>query len=135
MRFAALLLLIPTVAFADRVAPSAGAPAGEALPQQLQPNVRRPMPPRPMPRPQPSAEVAKQGKLMLGAWTCKGNRSQSDGSSTPFVAKLAIKLDLNNAWIASQWSEGDERLTDYRTFDDTSKQWSRFMLESDGSHQ
>ena len=130
MRLAALLVLIPTVALADRVAPNAGAPARPEPQQELAPQVIRP----PRPTPQPSAEVARQGKLIAGTWTCKGNRSQSDGSSTPFVAKIAIKLDLDNAWISSQWTQAGEKLIDYRTFDDASKQWTRFLLESDGSH-
>jgi len=135
MRLAAMLVLLPTLAFADRVAPpTAGAPARQEPQGEMAPQVMRPMPPRPVPRPQPSAEVARQGKLTAGTWTCKGNRSQSDGSSTPFVAKIAIKLDLDNAWISAQWTQGGEKLIDYRTFDDASKQWTRFLLESDGSH-
>ncbi|HET9988108.1 MAG TPA: hypothetical protein VFQ65_06305, partial [Kofleriaceae bacterium] len=90
---------------------------------------------RPVPAPHASAEVAKQGKLLAGAYACKGNRTQPDGSSSPLVAKIAIKTDLDNAWIASQWSDAAVKMTDYRTFDDTSKQWTRFLLASDGSHE
>ena len=134
MRFAVLAcLLVPSVAFADRVAPTSGAPARPEPQQELAPHVMRPPPP-PRPTPQPSAEVARQGKLMAGTWTCKGNRSQGDGSSAPFVSKIAIKLDLDNAWLSSQWTQAGDKLIDYRTFDDTSKQWTRFLLESDGSH-
>src|SRR4051812_4567031 len=125
-------LLVPSLALADRVAPTSGAP----LPQpEIAPHVMRPMPPRPVPAPQPSAEVAKQAKLLAGAYTCKGNRTQPDGSSTPFVAKISIKTELDNAWIASQWNEAAVKLTDYRTFDDTSKQWTRFLLASNGAHE
>ena len=130
MRLAALLLVIPTAAYADRVAPpSAGAPA----PQQEM--VMRPMPPRPMPAPHASAEVARQGKLLAGAYACKGNRTQGDGSFLSLVAKIAIKTDLDNAWIVSQWTDAAVKMVDYRTFDDTSKQWTRFLLASDGSHE
>jgi len=135
MRLAALFVLIPTVAFADRVAPNAGAPARPEPQGELAPRVMRPMPPRPVPKPQPSAEVLKQSKLLAGAFTCKGNRTQPDGSSLPFVAKIAFKPDLDSAWIAGQWTDPSIKMTDYRTFDDASKQWTRFLLASDGSHE
>ena len=131
MRLACLLALIPSLAFADRATPpSAGAPL---MPQsEMAP---RPMPPRPVPAPRPSAEVARQGKLLAGSYACKGNRTNPDGSSSPLVAKIAIKTDLDNAWIVSQWADAAAKMTDYRTFDDTSKQWTRFLLASDGSHE
>jgi hypothetical protein len=126
-------LLVPSLALADRVAPTAGAPMPHS--EAVAPNVMRPMPPRPVPAPQPSAEVAKLGKLLAGAYTCKGNRTQPDGSSAPFVAKIGFKPELDNAWIAGQWTDPSIKMTDYRTFDDTSKQWTRFLLASDGSHE
>ena len=128
-------LLVPSLALADRVAPTSGAPSRPEPQQELAPQVMRPMPPRPVPTGHASAEVARQGKLMAGSYSCKGNRTQPDGSSTPLVAKIAIKTDLDNAWIASQWSDSEAKLVDYRTFDDTSKQWTRFLLASNGSHE
>jgi len=130
MRLACLLLSIPSVAFADRAAPPPSEPV-----QQGDVAVMRPMPPRPIPAPHASAEVARQGKLMAGAYTCKGNRTNPDGSSSPLIAKITIKTELDNAWIASQWTDAAAKLTDYRTFDDTSKQWTRFLLVSNGSHE
>ncbi|MEO6775211.1 MAG: hypothetical protein ABI467_19760 [Kofleriaceae bacterium] len=133
MRLACLLLMIPSLAAADRIGP---ATAGAPLPAQervaIRPPARPPLPPQP---PHASVEVATQGKRIAGAYTCKGNRAQVDGSSAPLVAKLAIKLELDNAWIATQWSDAAMKRTDYRTYDDTSKQWTRFSLASDGSHQ
>jgi hypothetical protein len=139
MRLAPLVcLLVPSLALADRVAPTAGAPAQPMpIPPQgeVAPHVMRPMPPRPVPAVHASAEVERQGKAMAGTYACKGNRTQPDGSSSPFVSKITIKNDLDNAWIASQWTESAVKMTDYRTFDDTSKQWTRFLLASDGSHE
>jgi hypothetical protein len=89
--------------------------------------------PRPPPPPVPG-DIAIRGKQLAGTYTCKGTRLVGDGSSKPMQAKLAIKLDLDNAWIAATWT-GDVKMVDYRTYDATSKQWSRFMLASDASHQ
>ena len=81
-----------------------------------------------------SAEIAKQGKLLAGSYTCKGNTMIGGGASTPMQSTLVVKLDLDNAWIAGAWTEKANKLLDYRTFDDVSKQWTRVQLVSDGSH-
>jgi hypothetical protein len=138
MRLALALILISSVASADRAdppppparssGPTAGAPAAEMA--VVPPPPRRPRPPPP---PVPG-DIAIRGKQLAGTYTCKGTRLVGDGSSKPMQAKLAIKLDLDNAWIAATWS-GDVRMIEYRTFDATSKQWSRFILASDTSHQ
>jgi len=93
-----------------------------------------PQPPRP-PQPTPvSADIAKEGKLLAGTYACKGNRMVGNGASLPLQSTLAVKLDLDNAWIVGAWTEKTGKLVDYRTFDDVAKQWTRMQLVSDGSH-
>jgi len=133
MRLALALILVSSVASADRAEPptpppTSGAPAAEMA--VVPPPPRRPRPPPP---PVPG-DIAIRGKQLAGSYTCKGTRLVGDGSSKPMQAKLAIKLDLDNAWIVATWT-GDVKMVEYRTFDATSKQWSRFMLASDASHQ
>lgn len=132
-RFVVASLLLSPAAFADRVnAPAAGAPRERPEADIVAPVPSRP--PRPRPAPQPSAEVGKLGKLMAGTYTCKGNRMLDGGSSTPLQSTVVVKLDLDNAWLTASWTEKGAKLVDYRTFDDVSKQWTRFQLASDGSH-
>jgi hypothetical protein len=128
-RLVAASLLLSSLVFADRVS---GPAAGAAAPDIIAPMPSRP--PRPRPAPQPSAEVAKQGKLMAGTYTCKGNRMLDGGASQPLQSTIVVKLDLDNAWLTASWTEKGAKLVDYRTFDDVSKQWTRFQLASDGSH-
>jgi len=71
---------------------------------------------------------------MAGTYTCKGNRMLDAGASTPLQATIVVKLDLDNAWLTASWTEKGVKLVDHRTFDDVSKQWTRFQLASDGSH-
>jgi hypothetical protein len=131
MRFA-VLVLVPSIAFADRVAvPSAHTASAP-------PAVVAPMPmPRPMPVPQPPpvpADIAKLGKAIGGTYACKGNRMTPTGQSTPLKSSLVVKLDLSDAWIAATWTEGATKFVDYRTFDGVAKQWTRFQMFGDGSH-
>lgn len=95
------------------------------------PRPMRPIKPPPPPAP---GDIVARGKQLSGAYTCKGTRLVGDGSSKPLQAKLAIKLDVENAWIAATWT-GDVKMVDYRTFDGTAKQWTRFLLVGDASHQ
>jgi hypothetical protein len=135
LRLALASLLFSSVALADQVAPpAAGAPRQE--PEE--PRFVGPMPQQP-PTPPPavavSPDIAAQGKLLAGTYTCKGNRQIGNGASAPLQSSLVVKLDLDNAWIFGTWTEkGNGRLVDYRTFDDVAKQWTRMQLVSDGSH-
>ena len=72
-----------------------------------------PLPPQPT---KPSPEVAALGKQLLGAWRCKGVSMRGDGSSTPLVASLTSKLDLDGAWIVTALAEakGPLKWTEYR---------------------
>lgn len=124
MRLALALILWSSVASADRAEP----PAAEMA--VVPPPPRRPRPPPP---PIPG-DIAIRGKQLAGTYSCKGTRLVGDGSSKPMQAKLAIKLDVENAWIAGTWT-GDVKMVDYRTYDATSKQWTRFLLVGDASHQ
>ena len=91
-------------------------------------------PPMPQPTTEVPPDIGKQGKLLAGAYTCKGNRMIGAGASTPLQATLVVKLDLDNAWIVGTWTEKAQKLVDYRSYDDVAKQWTRMQLVSDASH-
>jgi hypothetical protein len=126
LRFALVIapIAFATLARADRVEPAAPPP----LPPGLQ--LRRP------PQP-PPAEVGELAKQLVGAYACKGVQLATDGSSSPLVAKLAVKLALDGAWIESSLVEtkaGGIKLDDYRTYDGVAKQWTRIQLASTTGH-
>jgi len=116
-----LATLAPPLARADEEAPRGV--AGDVAP-------RRPMPIAPAIKVGPPAEVAALGKRVVGRFTCKGNTIQPDGSSQPLVAKITTKLELDGAWIVTTLVETTSKLkwTEYRTYDATAKQWTRFQL-------
>lgn len=100
------------------------------LPQPPQLVQRRP------PQP-PPAEIAALAKQLAGAYACKGVQLATDGSSSPLVAKLSVKLALDGAWIVSSLVEtkaGGIQLDDYRTYDGVAKQWTRIQLASTTGH-
>jgi hypothetical protein len=111
-------------AFADRVAD----PPEPAL-----------LPPKPRVPPPPGA-VKLLGSQIAGTLHCKGVYLHLDGSSTPLVATMTTKLDLDGAWIqtslvAETKPEPDLaplRYVDYRTFDPIAKQWTRVSLDNTG---
>jgi len=110
--------------------PSAGS-AAMPTPQQEALMRRMPNPPPPKPvAPKPAPEIAAFGKQYGGSWTCKGNTMRGDGSSTPLTASVNVKLDLDNAWVATSLVEksGPLKWTEYRTYDPVAKQWSRVQL-------
>ena len=129
------LSVFAAAAVADRDGPSplAGAPMSRseivARP--------RPIPVNPMTAGTPSAQIAATGSKLAGSYKCKGVSFTGDGSSSPFTAKLAIKLDLDNAWIQAQLLQdapGTMKLTDYRSFDEIAKQWTRIELLATSGH-
>ncbi len=135
---ACALSLFAATAIADRVGPSpepvmsrqapAGAPMIKATPVR---------PTTPITAAAPSAQIAAVGNKLAGSYKCKGVSFKGDGSSSPLTAKLAIKLDLDNAWIQAQMAEdapGTMRLTDYRTFDEIAKQWTRIQMLATSGH-
>jgi hypothetical protein len=89
---------------------------------------RRPTPPTPVAKPAP--EIAKVGKDSAGTWICKGNASRGNGSSAPQTTTLTVKLDLDNAWIATTLVEkaGPLKWTEYRTYDGVAKQWTKLQM-------
>ncbi len=86
--------------------------------------------PLPPPAPKPAPEIAKLGKQSAGTWTCKGNMARGNGSSAPLAATIAVKLDLDNAWVATTLVEkgGPLKWTEYRTFDPVAKQWTKLQM-------
>jgi hypothetical protein len=109
---------------ADRATPAA--------PPPLAPGPQPPRPPQP-----PPAEIGELAKQLVGAYACKGVQLAMDGSSSPLVAKLAVKLALDGAWIESSLVEtkaGGIKLDDYRTYDGVAKQWTRIQLASTTGH-
>jgi len=124
-----------STAIADRAAePASGAPAPR---QEMEVVARRRTPPPPTPA-RPPVEIATLGKQVLGTYTCKGNTQRGDGSSTPLVATVTVKLDLDDAWIQTTMVEtgkpGGLKFVEYRTFDATAKQWTRVQLVNNTSH-
>jgi hypothetical protein len=140
------LSLVAATAIADRANPdlqptpsatppsAAGAPATRSAPQAQGPRLVR------VPQPtvaSPSAQIGALGVKIAGAYACKGVTFNGDGSSAPMTAKVVIKLDLDNAWIQAQLIEdapGTMKFTDYRTFDEVAKQWTRIQLLSTSGH-
>ena len=114
-----VLVALPSLAFADRA-------------------MEPPMKPTPPPAPVgPAPEIAKVGKATTGTYKCKGNTMRGDGSSTPLVATVAVKLDLDNAWIQTTLAEDSKtplRFTEYRTYDPVAKQWTRIQLVNTSGH-
>ena len=129
MRFP-LLLLLPSVAFADRAPEPHESVA--PMPAVVAPQPR-PMPIPPPPPPVPS-DLGKLGKTIAGTYACKGNRMTPTGQSLPLKSSVVVKLDLSDAWISEAWTEGASKSVDYRTFDGVAKQWTQFELFADGSH-
>lgn len=108
---------------ADRKSPPGpAASAGSARRPSLPP-----VPPAPAP---PAPEVAALGKQLAGAWSCKGVALHGDGSSQPLQPSLAIKLDLDDAWLVTTLVEkaGNLKRTEYCTYDATAKEWTRVQL-------
>lgn len=136
------LSMSAAIAIADEAAPPkpaaggrAAGSAGMGAPRQDrdpfgEANIapRRPMPPTPVAKPAP--EIAKVGKDSAGTWTCKGNASRGNGSSAPLTATVTVKLDLDNAWIATTLVEkaGPLKWTEYRTYDGVAKQWTKLQM-------
>jgi hypothetical protein len=119
---------------ASRQAPNAGPRLRDPFEQEIAPVPSRPPPP---PRIVVAPEIARLGKQLAGTYRCKGVALVGDGSSTPLAGKLAIKLALGDAWIASSFVEtgrGGVKLDDYRTYDATAKQWTRIRLSSTSAH-
>lgn len=122
------LLVIPllaTVAHADR----APEPQAERAVAVRPP----PTPPPPVAAAKPSPEVAKLGKELAGTWHCKGATMRGDGSSTPLVATVTTKLDLDNAWVQTALVEDKQaglKFVEYRSHDAVAKQWTRIQLVS-----
>ncbi len=97
---------------------------------------RRPMPvPKPVPF-KPPAEIAALAKTLAGTWSCKGNTSRGDGSSTPLSATVVSRLDLDNAWISTTLVErgGTLKWTEYRTYDPRASQWTRIQIANTTGH-
>jgi hypothetical protein len=92
--------------------------------------------PAPHPPAAPPPEVAGLGKDLAGAWSCKGVALRGDGSSQPLQATLAIKLDLDDAWLVTTLLDtaGGKKLTEYRTFDAAAKEWTRVQLLNTAAH-
>jgi hypothetical protein len=146
-RLALVVVFASSLAAADEVAPPAATrpaprpangpkvgglkdPFGEMQPSQ-------PPAPPPPPRIVVAPEIAKLGKQVAGSYKCKGVQMRGDGSSTPLAASVTIKLDLDNAWIVVTLAEtkaGGVKFEDYRTYDATSKQWTRIQLASTSAH-
>jgi hypothetical protein len=134
---------IPATQVAPHVVPPSAEPVATPPSQgaRQMPSASSPPPrprlPTPTPPPPPAPEVAKLGKDVAGAYTCKGNAHNRDGSSTPLVAKLTIKLELDNAWIATSLVEKagtGGKFFDYRTYDGVGKQWTRIQLTNASTH-
>jgi hypothetical protein len=126
LRFAVLVavMALAPVARADRATPAA--------PPPLPPGPQLPRAPRP-----PPAEIAELAKQLAGNYACKGVQLATDGSSSPLVAKLSVKLALDGAWIEGSLVEtkaGGIKLDDYRTYDGVAKQWTRVQLASTTGH-
>ena len=138
------LSMCAAAALADEVAPPkpmaggrAAGSAGMGAPQRQPDNLKDPFgdvalvprrPPPPVPKPAP--QIAKVGKESAGTWTCKGNTSRGDGSSAPLSATITVKLDLDNAWLATTLVEkaGPLKWTEYRTYDAVAKQWTKLQM-------
>jgi len=145
------LVFATTTAVADRAAeplPAAGkaGPSEAPMPAQQAQGARASisavpvMPPKPaMPPPNAPAEVGVLGKKLAGSYGCKGVAFVGNGSSIPLRAKVAIKLDLDNAWLTATMTEttdgqGGMKWSEYRTFDPIAKQWTRIQLTNAASH-
>jgi len=145
LRTLALVIALAAPAFAEEAAPpnasrrappAAGSaagpraqdPGGAGEPAGFAP--RRPMPPPIKPMTRPAPEIAAAGKDAAGTWTCKGNTQRGDGSSAPLTATVTVKLDLDNAWIATTLVEktGPLKWTEYRTYDGVAKQWTKLQM-------
>ncbi len=127
---ASTLSLFAATAIADRAGPSPSQPQVIVAPP-------RPRPVNPITAGTPSAQIATVGTKLAGSYKCKGVSFAGDGSSSPFTAKLVIKLDLDSAWIQAQLAEdapGTMKLTDFRTFDEIAKQWTRIELLATSGH-
>ena len=145
-----IALSVPAgLAVADEVAPPT---AGRRAPAQSQPPAgggapmprseqmiapSRPMPPRKPPVVvTPAREIAALGKQLAGTWICKGNSMRGDGSSTPLVATVTNKLELDNAWIVTTLVEksGPLKWTEFRSYDPVAKQWTRIQFANTAGH-
>ena len=124
--------------FASRAAPAVRRADPPPLPHQPPPDgakLKR-LPPPPPPHPQPAPEIAALGKQLAGKWTCKGVSMKGDGSSTPLLATVTSKLDLDDSWIVTSLVEtkGTLKWTQYTAFDATAKQWTRVQLVNTSAH-
>jgi hypothetical protein len=77
----------------------------------------------PAPPPTPAPEMANLGKPIAGTWKCTGA-----------VAKLEIKVALDNAWIEWRVTGGAGTTLQFRTFDKVAKQWTMLELTSATQH-
>jgi hypothetical protein len=132
-----VLAATASVALADRVREMPAQHRGPRDPGLLAPSP--PPPPLPLPRPPaPPPEIAKLGRELAGTMHCKGVWLHADGSSTPLVATIVTKLDLDNAWIQTTLVEdnkpGGLKFVDYRTYDAVAKQWTRIQLDNATAH-
>ncbi len=144
MRFAAATLALALVlgsssfASADRIAPpqepAMSRPPNAGAPLPIMPHQPPSRPVFQPPRATAAPEIAAQARRIAGTYACKGTRMNGNGSSSPMRSTITIKLDLDAAWIATTWREASVKMVDYRTYDASSKQWTRFLLASDSSH-
>jgi hypothetical protein len=128
-----LVIVIAAPAAANPLAPDKAerkAPPPPPSPAASASGARRPSPPPVPPPARPAPEVAALGKELAGAWSCKGVALHGDGSSQPLQASLAIKLELDDAWLVTTLVEkaGPLRFTEYRTYDVAAKEWARIQL-------
>jgi hypothetical protein len=84
-----------------------------------------------------SPETAALGAKIVGFYRCKGAQIEVDGSSRPLLGQITIKLELDSGWIQSTFIQDQPamfQLTDYRSYDNVAKQWTRLELTSASAH-
>lgn len=59
-----------------------------------------------------------------------------DGSSSPIVATVTVKLELDGTWIVTSLVEktGTLKWTEYRTYDAVAKQWTKLQMVNTTGH-
>jgi hypothetical protein len=86
----------------------------------------------------PTAVLTDSAKALSGRWSCSGSIHGPDGSPSPSEVSLEIRLELDQAWLRTDFvalsGAHEYDFTSYRTFHPLPNQWVNVIVDNLGGH-